>query len=86
MGKFSKITDQNFGEYIIHLIEKHNYIDAIYHISEIKYNGTKVGKDAGLYYEVYKKYLFNCDNNIKINNDFDKNIYSKNKVIFNKVH
>ncbi len=91
MGKFSKITNQNFNDYINYLIEKYDYVDAIYYISEIEYpdqyvksgeKKMKIGKDAGLYYETYKKYM----KNIKIDKDFNKNSYTQNKELFNKVH
>ncbi len=83
MEKFKKITDHNFNDYIKYIIEKYNYSDAIYHISNIKYPNTDIpiGKYANMYYETYKKYTIDVD----INN-FDKNAYEKNKNLFNKTY
>lgn len=83
MGKFDKIIDMNFNDYIKYIIEKYNYKDAIDQISNIKYPNTDVpiGKYAGMYYETYKKYTIDVD----INN-FDKNSYEKNKNLFNKTY
>ena len=79
MGKFNKITESNFNDYIKYIIEKYNYADAIDQISNIKYPNTdiRIGKYAAMYYETYKKYTIEVD----INN-FDKNAYSKNKNLF----
>ncbi len=81
MEKFSKITECNFNDYIKYIIEKYNYTDAIYHISNIKYQNTDVsiGKYANMYYETYKKYTIDVD----INN-FDKNAYEKIKIFLTK--
>lgn len=48
MGKFEKITDHNFNDYIKYIIEKYNYADAIDQISNIKYPNTdvRIGKYA----------------------------------------
>jgi hypothetical protein len=83
MGKFEKITDHNFNDYIKYIIEKYNYADAIDQISNIKYPNTdvRIGKYAGMYYETYKKYTIDVD----IHN-FDKNAYEKNKNLFNKIY
>ncbi len=83
MGKFDKITESNFNDYIKYIIEKYNYDEAIYQISNIKYPNTDVpiGKYASMYYETYKKYTIDVD----IQN-FDKNAYEKNKNLFNKIY
>lgn len=83
MGKFDKITEQNFNDYIKYIIQKYNYTDAIEQISNIKYPNSDIpiGKYAPLYYETYKKYRVDVDIN-----DFDKNAYKKNKDLFDKTH
>ena len=83
MGKFDKITESNFNDYIKYIIEKYNYDEAIYQLSKIKYPNTDVpiGKYAKMYYETYKKYTIDVD----IQN-FDKQAYEKNKNLFNKIY
>ena len=83
MGKFDKISEHNFNDYIKYIIQKYNYSDAIEMISNIKYPNTDVpiGKYANLYYETYRKYTIDVD----INN-FDKDAYKKNKDLFDKTY
>lgn len=72
-----KITESNFNDVIKHIIETNSEYNAIYEISILKYPNSdiKIGKYAKNYYEAYMKYR----DEIKLDENFDKKAYEKNK-------
>lgn len=86
MTNFKTITEDNFTDYIKHIVNKYDNIHTIVDkLCDVKYPNSKLyikKEHALIYYEIYRKH----DVKVKIDKDFDKNAYKKNKEIYDKTH
>ena len=77
-------NEDEFNDYLTETIKKNidNPKKCFEKIMELKYPGTNTNislEHARCYYEVYAKHN---SYNVKLDKDFDKNAYEKNKKIF----